>query len=101
MGYSVHNSKIMKSYYSGKNATGEIIYGICMNSSRVDRTHKKPRRKIPETCTLRVEDICRVRITDRGMHTRTTSRNAFIAAMESRKFSIIEHIRAVWMFQTF
>lgn len=53
-----------------------VVYGC--------KTHNRPSRNIPETRSLRLGDMCRVLITNRGIQTIMRSMTVLIAAKESK-----------------
>ena len=79
----VDDLKVVDPYRCGNDTAGSIIVIIHKKRNGVDGGYKKPSRKIPDTCALRTEEMCRVCMTDRGMQTTTTSRIMLIAPMES------------------
>lgn len=79
-----HGSEIVDPDRGGRGAAGERKVRICMEGNRGGRAYKKPSRKSPDTCALRAEDICKVRITNKGMQTTIASKIMLSAAMQSR-----------------
>ena len=81
--YIADNLKIVYPNRCRKNTARDIVNTLPKNH-RVNQTYNNPIRKIPDTCALRANDICRSRTTNRGMQTMIRSKTMLITAVASK-----------------